>query len=157
MQDWPLLPLAAYAAFFTLQAWHGRDAGLVGWRLPGRGRGWIRATALLGAAFLASHLWHLALPRWLGQLDAADVRPTLVAALSSTSGGGVPLVAAAYLLGTAAVCFHMVQSVMALKRPPREPPAGADAVSQWGAAGLALSVATGALAIIALATGSPRW
>ena len=154
-QDWALLPIAAYAAVLAVETWRGR-AGLVGWRLPG-GHLWTRGAALLGAAFVGFHLWHLSVPRWLGRLDESDVRPTLVAALSSTAAGGVPVVAALYLLGTGAVCFHLTQSVLGLFRRSGDPPADKPALSWWGAAGLALSIAMAAIAIIALATGSPRW
>jgi len=61
--------------------------------------------------FLIFHFWQFRWRLWAGDLARSDFYPELCASLSSTSFGGVPLVAMAYLVGIAAAAFHGAQGV----------------------------------------------
>jgi len=71
-------------------------------RLP---RALSRAWAIVALAFLIYHTCELTGLVWLGAADARDLGFLLVAKLSSTRGG-VPLHASAYLLGLLATLAH---------------------------------------------------
>jgi len=65
-----------------------------------------RVTGALALAFIVYHAGQFRLPVLLGRMDPTDFFPQLCASLSSTSWGGLPLVAAAYVVGVAACAFH---------------------------------------------------
>ena len=72
-------------------------------------RGWMRATGVLLVAFLAMHVAELRFPGAagrLGHLDGGELATRLDADLSAT-WLGVPWRGLAYLVGTAAVTFHL--------------------------------------------------
>jgi succinate dehydrogenase / fumarate reductase cytochrome b subunit len=70
-----------------------------------------RATGILVLFFIGYHFWHLRLPLLVGTLDRSDVFGELCASLSSTTKGGIPLVALAYLAGLAASAFHLANGL----------------------------------------------
>jgi succinate dehydrogenase / fumarate reductase cytochrome b subunit len=104
--------------------------------------------------FLAFHFWQFRWRLWVGDLARSDFYPELCATLSSTSAGGVPLVAIAYLLGVAAAALHGAQGIHRLA-------VGWDMMRGrqrllarlCGGLGLGLFL-LGALIVIDLATGS---
>ncbi|MBW2454065.1 MAG: succinate dehydrogenase [Deltaproteobacteria bacterium] len=65
-----------------------------------------RVTGLLALTFIALHAATVWLPAFLGWLPLADVYPTLVAKMSTTTAG-VPWVSLAYLVGIGACAFHL--------------------------------------------------
>jgi succinate dehydrogenase / fumarate reductase, cytochrome b subunit len=130
--------------------------GLVPPSEAGKGKRALQlSSAGLLLAFLLFHGWQFRWRLWTGQIDRADMFPELCASLSSTAFGGVPIVAAGYLLGMAAAAFHAAHGVYQACRawnmvsPERQPALGRLCV----AAGLGLFL-LGALIIIDLATGS---
>jgi succinate dehydrogenase cytochrome b subunit len=56
--------------------------------------------------FLLAHVSEFPYRLWTGELAPSDYYPELCARLSSTSWGGVPLVAMGYLVGIAAAALH---------------------------------------------------
>jgi succinate dehydrogenase / fumarate reductase cytochrome b subunit len=115
----------------------------------------LRLSALALLAFLAFHLWQFRWRLWTGQIDRADMFPELVASLSSTVFGGVPLTAVAYLIGIAAAVLHGVHCVYAVCRDFQLVSRGRQRALGRGcaAAGVALFL-LGATVVIDLATGS---
>jgi len=79
-----------------------------------RNRNWMftlqRVSGVLALGFVAYHLYELRVPRLLGKLRASDVFDTLCADLSTTMGG-VPVIALVYVLGVAAVSFHLANGL----------------------------------------------
>jgi succinate dehydrogenase / fumarate reductase, cytochrome b subunit len=85
----------------------GVDGGLPGpW---GRRLQVMSGSVLL--LFLVFHFWQFRWRLWAGDLARSDFYPELCASLSSTSFGGVPLVAIGYLAGIAAAAFHGAQGI----------------------------------------------
>jgi succinate dehydrogenase/fumarate reductase cytochrome b subunit (b558 family) len=78
-------------------------------------RNWMylmqRVTGVAALAFVAYHFWQFRWPLLTGELASDDLFVELCASLSSTVRGGVPLVALAYLLGVAAVAFHLANGL----------------------------------------------
>jgi succinate dehydrogenase / fumarate reductase cytochrome b subunit len=114
-----------------------------------------RLSAAALAAFLAFHLWQFRWRLWTGQIDRADVFPELVASLSSTAFGGIPVTAVVYLVGLAAAAFHGARSVLTACCEWQLVPAGKQRALglACGAAGVAAFL-VGATIVIHLATGS---
>jgi len=84
-----------------------------------------RATHWLVLLFLSLHLTQVVWPLLDGERAASDVRPELVALLSSTVFGA-PLIAAAYLCGVGAASFLGVRQVLrALGPEPKRAAQGA--------------------------------
>jgi succinate dehydrogenase / fumarate reductase cytochrome b subunit len=109
----PLLFHAAYGIFLSARA---TSAAAV---QPPR-NAWSRplqsATGIVTLAFVAYHVWDLPIARMLGRLRTADLFSTLVDQLSSTTRFGVPLHAAAYLLGLGAASYHFANGLAAFLR-----------------------------------------
>jgi succinate dehydrogenase / fumarate reductase, cytochrome b subunit len=78
-------------------------------------RPWGRPLQLASGAvllvFLVVHFWQFRWRLWAGDLARSDFYPELCASLSSTSFGGVPLVALGYLVGVAAAALHGAQGI----------------------------------------------
>ena len=83
-----------------------------------------RLSLLVVVVFVLAHVAEISWPLLTGRSSAADVRPGLVLALSSTSYG-VPLHAAAYVSGVAAASFYAVRQVLASARTLSRPAARA--------------------------------
>jgi succinate dehydrogenase / fumarate reductase cytochrome b subunit len=77
-------------------------------------RNWMytlqRVTAVIALAFLLYHVWELRLQKALVGLDAGGFYDTLCRNLSSTMGG-VPVLALVYVVGIAAVSFHLANGL----------------------------------------------
>lgn len=115
-----------------------------------------RVTGVLALAFIVYHAGQFRLPVLLGTMEPTDFFPQLCASLSSTSWGGLPLVAAAYLIGVAACAFHFSNGLVGFcfswgltvsEKATRR------ASTFFGIVGLAL-FAYGALTVIYFATGA---
>jgi len=118
----------------------------------------------LGAAslgvFLVFHVWQFRWRLWTGQIDRTDMFPELVASLSSTVLGGIPLTAIAYLVGIAAAASHGARCVYAVCCEWQLVPLAKQRA--LGRACTALAIITflvGASVVIDLATGAivPRF
>jgi succinate dehydrogenase/fumarate reductase cytochrome b subunit (b558 family) len=70
-----------------------------------------RVCGVIALAFIGYHLWQLRIQAVLGRLDPSDFFPTLCASLSGTVGPGLPLAAIVYLVGIAAVVFHLANGL----------------------------------------------
>lgn len=70
-----------------------------------------RLTGFVAFAFIAYHLYDFRVQVLLGSMSERDVFPELCAKLSSTAAGGVPLVAIVYLIGAAAVVYHLANGL----------------------------------------------
>lgn len=114
-----------------------------------------QTSAVVLAAFLVFHLWHFRFRLWTGEIGRGDIYPELCASLSSTVWGGVPLVAVAYLIGTAAAAFHVASGLYRASLAWRWVAARRQrSLGLWCVAlGCGLFV-LGALIVIDLATGS---
>lgn len=66
-----------------------------------------RVTGPVALVFIAYHVWELRVRVLLGRTSSYDFRDSLCATLSSTGLGGVPWAALGYLVGVAAVTFHL--------------------------------------------------
>jgi len=111
------LPLCAHAGLGLWRMTQGEPASCAHeatsgaqWPLPW-GRTLQRLSAFVLLIFLVCHVWQFEGRLWLGELRRADIVPELVASLSSTAFGGVPLVALGYLLGVAAASLHAAQGL----------------------------------------------
>jgi succinate dehydrogenase / fumarate reductase cytochrome b subunit len=113
----------------------------------------LSAAVLL--AFSLLHVWQFPARVWLGELTPADYYPELCASLSSTAWGGVPLVAAGYLVGVAAAAVHGAVGVYraALSSGLVSAARQQLLLRCCGAVGVAVFV-LGSLIVIDLATGS---
>ena len=104
------LPLGVHVALGLMRV--GRSDELRAGEWGGRvGRAVRSVSALVLLAFLIFHGWQFRWRLWSGQIDRADMFPELVASLSSTALGGLPLTAGVYLLGIAAAALHGAESV----------------------------------------------
>lgn len=113
----------------------------------------LSAAALF--AFLTFHLWQFRWRLWTGQIDHSDLFPELVASLSSTAFGGIPLTAVLYLAGIAAAAFHGARSVYAVCCEWQVVPAGKQRALGLACAGTGAAMfLLGATVVIHLATGS---
>jgi len=106
-----LLPLAVHAALGVGIALRGRpNAG----RYP-LGRNWAytlqRVSGFVTLAFLAYHLVAIRWPLARGRLDPADLHAVLTDTLSATTPAGIPLAAAAYLVGLGAASYHFAGGI----------------------------------------------
>ena len=147
----PLVVHVGLASFFVLS---GRKASPLPSDVPSLPRLLSRATSALTLLFLAYHARTYAFSVWLGDADARDAGFRLIAELSTTRFG-VPLAAAAYLLGLLATVTHaglgMHRGLMAegfLTDPARRRASGR-ACALFGAACFCL----GAAAVIRVASG----
>lgn len=70
-----------------------------------------RVTGITTAAFIVLHVAAIRVPAWLGRARPADYYPRLVTELSTTTVLGVPAWSAAYLLGLAAVSYHLANGL----------------------------------------------
>ncbi len=115
-----------------------------------------RASGVVTLCFLAYHLWVYRLQVALGRIDSSDLFPTLVARLSATVFGGVPLEAFCYLVGLAAASFHFSVGLTALTRSfPVAASSVAGRRAAWAFAVMGVCLfAVGAHTVIFLATGS---
>ena len=105
-----------------------------------------RLTLLVTALFLLGHLAQFAYPLLNGSFRADDVRPELVAALSSTEYG-LPLTAVGYALGVGAASFVATRAVL------RELPETRRKARRVVVALGALAYLLGSFAVIRCATG----
>lgn len=148
------LPLVTHVALGLVLMRSRERASSLGW--VGRaGRSLQQASGGILLAFLCFHGWQFRWRLWTGEIASADLFPELCAALSTTSFGGVPLAALAYLIGLAAASWHSAQGVYHvccewhMVSPERQKFLGRLCVA--GGAGLFL---LGACIVIELATGS---
>jgi succinate dehydrogenase/fumarate reductase cytochrome b subunit (b558 family) len=104
----PLLFHAAYGAWLTGTGQPLRPP-------PPHAKSWARplqrATGAATLAFLGYHLWTVRLQTMLGNLRSADFFPALTDTLSATTRSGIPLAAAAYLVGLAAASYHLANGL----------------------------------------------
>jgi succinate dehydrogenase / fumarate reductase, cytochrome b subunit len=152
------LPLAAHLALSVLGRNAAEDNAAEDQAKPAADTLPVLLPRLSAAAlfvFLAFHLWQFRWRLWTGQIDRADVFPELVATLSSTVSGGIPVTAAVYLVGIAAAAFHGARSVFAVCCEWQLLPAKKLRALglACGAAGVACFL-LGATVVIHLATGS---
>jgi succinate dehydrogenase / fumarate reductase cytochrome b subunit len=106
-----MAPLLAHATWgIWVMTTSTRPADLPGWR-P-RLRRWAAVVTLL---FIAGHVVELSLPRWMGRLPGDALYEVTESHLSST-WHALPVVALAYLVGTAATLFHLGSSAWAVFR-----------------------------------------
>lgn len=70
-----------------------------------------RVSGLVTLAFVLWHVVEFPLQVALGRMKPQDFFGALADLLSSTIGGGVPLAAAAYLVGLAAVSYHLANGI----------------------------------------------
>lgn len=119
-------------------------------------RGLLRGTGVLSAGAIVAHAVHVRWPVLRGAWLPSDVHARMIDALATTTAQGVPLAAAAHLLGTAVLVAHFTQGLfvaLAERRIPNHVSRDKLLVScAWG--GVVL-FALGALAVLRLATGSP--
>jgi succinate dehydrogenase / fumarate reductase cytochrome b subunit len=118
------------------------------------GRPLQQLSAAVLLIFVAVHIGDFPYRRWTGEIVASDYYPELCARLSSTSWGGVPLVAIGYLVGVAAAALHGAHGLYhaGLSLGVIEAERG----RRWAGACAALGVGLfglGALIVIDLATG----
>jgi succinate dehydrogenase/fumarate reductase cytochrome b subunit (b558 family) len=77
-------------------------------------RNWMftlqRAAGLMALIFLVYHLYELRFQKLMGNMQPADFHDTLCASLSSTMWG-VPVIALLYVLGIAAIAFHLANGL----------------------------------------------
>jgi hypothetical protein len=156
LTSWALVwaPLAVHvglASFFVLS---GRKISTLPGDVARLPRTLSRVTSALALLFLAYHAQTFPLSVWRGDADAQDAGFRLIAELSSTRFG-VPLAAAAYLLGLLATVTHaglgMHRGLLAegfLTDPARRRSSGR-ACTLFGAACFCL----GAAAVIRVASG----
>jgi succinate dehydrogenase/fumarate reductase cytochrome b subunit len=155
------LPLAAHAGLGLWRMTGGEPSATshdavhgTAWPLPW-GRTLQRVSAFVLLIFLVCHVWQFEGRLWLGELRRADLVPELVASLSSTAFGGVPLVALGYLFGVAAASVHAAQGLYhaclgwGLVTPPRR-----ERLAHACLLGGVLSFGAGTWLILQLATGS---
>ena len=116
----PFLPLIEIFGIFVPLAFHA----LYGVKLaldsrPNVGRypyskNWLytlqRVTGLVAFVFIAWHLWEFRIAKLLGTMSADAFYPTLADHLSSTTAG-IPIAAAAYLVGIAASVAHFANGL----------------------------------------------
>jgi succinate dehydrogenase / fumarate reductase cytochrome b subunit len=136
----PLLAHATWGIWVMTRTAH--PVALPGWR-P-RLRRWAAVVTLL---FIAGHVAELSLPRWMGRLPASALYEVTEAHLSST-WHSLPLVALAYLAGTAATLFHLGTSGWATFRGSRV------VLSERTEAGLKWAVVLGVAGLMVLATNT---
>jgi hypothetical protein len=106
-----------------------------------------RATLLIVLAFTLWHVAQIAWPLLLGTFAPSDVRPELIALLSST-WQGVPLLAACYLCGVGAASFYGARQALRALAEPR-PRAQARTLVALGV----LAYLLGCYAVIRVASG----
>jgi succinate dehydrogenase cytochrome b subunit len=116
----PLLPFIEVFGIFLPLAFHaGYGVVLALEAKPNVGRypfsrNWLytlqRVTGLVAFLFIAWHLWEFRIAKLLGKMSIEAFYPTLVEHLSSTTAG-VPVLAAAYLVGIAASTFHFANGL----------------------------------------------
>jgi hypothetical protein len=147
----PLVVHIGLVSFFVLS---GRKISMLPGDVARLPRALSRVTSALALLFLAYHARTYALLVWLGEADARDAGFRSIAELSSTRFG-LPLAAAAYLLGLLATVTHaglgMHRGLLAegfLTDPARRRSSGR-ACALFGAACFCL----GAAAVIRVATG----
>jgi succinate dehydrogenase/fumarate reductase cytochrome b subunit (b558 family) len=168
--DWPLLvllevlfvylPLMFHAGYGVKIILEGRPNPLSYRFAKNWGHLMQRVTGLVALAFISVHVFQFRVPVLLGQLEPTDLFSTQCASLSSTVWGGVPVNAAAYLVGVAACAFHFSNGLYGFcfswGITPSERGARI-ASTAFGLMGLLL-FAYGALTVIYFATGSaPTW
>jgi succinate dehydrogenase/fumarate reductase cytochrome b subunit (b558 family) len=105
-----MLPLAFHALYGVKLAFEARpNVGAYPYN-----RNWMyvaqRATGLLALAFIVWHISEIWLQKWAGRLSPRDFYPVLCERLSTTHGG-VPLIALAYVLGVGACVFHFANGL----------------------------------------------
>lgn len=151
------LPLLTHLVLGVLRP-ESEHAPRAGRELPRRVLRYVGAASL--GVFLVVHVWQFRWRLWTGQIDRTDMFPELVASLSSTVFGGIPLTAVAYLVAIAAAASHGARCVYAaccewrLVSPPKQ--------RALGRACAALGISAflvGATVVIDLATGAivPRF
>lgn len=120
IQDLPFLPVMELALVLAPLAFHA----LYGVKLAFEGRSnvgaypynrnWMylaqRITGLVALAFIVWHISEIWLQKVAGRLSPRDFYPVLCERLS-TSHGGVPLIALAYVLGVGACVFHFANGL----------------------------------------------
>jgi succinate dehydrogenase/fumarate reductase cytochrome b subunit (b558 family) len=168
--DWPLLvlleflfvyfPLAFHAGYGVKIILEGRPNPLRYRFAKNWGHMMQRVTGLVALLFIVMHVWQFRVPLLLGKLEATDLFSEQCASLSSTLWGGVPVNAAATLIGVAACAFHFSNGLYGFCFSWGITPSerGARALGTvFGLMGLFL-FAYGALTVIYFATGSaPTW
>jgi succinate dehydrogenase / fumarate reductase cytochrome b subunit len=138
-----MLPLLAHAAWgIWVMTKTAHPVELPGWRPRLR-----RGAAMVTLLFIAGHVVELSLPRWMGRLPGTALYEVTEAHLSST-WHSLPLVALAYLAGTAATLFHLGSSAWATFRGSRL------LLSERTGAGLKWGVVFGVAALMVLATNT---
>jgi succinate dehydrogenase / fumarate reductase, cytochrome b subunit len=148
------LPLAVHVGLAVWLAVGARKPSTLAGDVARVPRTLSRVSSLLALIFLAYHARTYSVAVWLGEADARDGGFRLVAELSSTRFG-VPLVAAAYLLGLLATVTHgglgLHRGLLAegFLRDPRRRRASARACAAFGVACFCL----GAAAVIRVASG----
>jgi succinate dehydrogenase / fumarate reductase cytochrome b subunit len=115
-----------------------------------------RVTGALTLLFVAYHLGAIRIPLALGELDPTDLRPLLVATLSSTTASGIPLHAVVYLVGIASASYHLGNGLGAYgaSRIGATSPRKASIVRGASMAAAGALFVLGALTVLHYATGS---
>jgi succinate dehydrogenase / fumarate reductase, cytochrome b subunit len=119
-----------------------------------------RVGAVSLGVFIVFHVWQFRWRLWTGEIDRTDLFPELVASLSSTVSGGIPVTAVAYLVGIAAAAAHGARCVYAACCEWQlVPPAKQLALGRACAALGIMAFLVGAAVVIDLATGAivPRF
>lgn len=104
------LPLAVHVGATLLLLLRGQRPRTLAGDVPPLARLMSRAAAAAAFVFVVYHTQTLVTPVWLEQAAGEDAGFRLIAELSSTSGGA-PLVAAAYLLGLLGTVTHAALGV----------------------------------------------
>ena len=73
-----------------------------------------RVTGIVALVFIGYHFWQFRLPVLTGELAREDLFGQLCGSLSRTVGGGIPVMALAYLVGVAASVFHLANGLHGL-------------------------------------------
>ena len=72
---------------------------------------WQRLSGLMVLAFIGYHAYQFPLQIALGELERDELFSKLCGSFSATTAGGIPLMAAGYLVGLAATCYHLANGL----------------------------------------------
>jgi succinate dehydrogenase/fumarate reductase cytochrome b subunit (b558 family) len=142
----PLLLHALYGIGLSLS--RATEPGAYGTPLM---RSLERVSGVIVLVFAYWHLWETRVPTWTGRLLVGSYSTSLVARLSTLTGG-VPWIALGYLVGLAATVFHLVNGLPSVAETWGYP-GGGRARLLFRALGILL-FGMGAATIIELATGT---
>ncbi|HVZ35038.1 MAG TPA: hypothetical protein VG963_21580 [Polyangiaceae bacterium] len=133
--------------------------------MPRASRELSYGSALVLFAFIVFHVWQFEGRLWLGEIDRTDFPSELIASLSSTTAGGIPLCALGYCVALAAAAVHLGLAAYraglrsGLARSRRAPWFGRACVGVallffLGGTLLVIDVATGSLALTSVRLGA---